>query len=352
MHLRFIFTCRFLCLCAAGLMGLMNSQFALAFDYFQPLPEQPMVPPDNPLSAAKIALGKRLFYDPQLSKKNTHSCNQCHNLLTGGDDDRAYSSTADNQLTKRSAPGLWNIGLQTVLYWDGREKSLESQAVDHLSDPAIMGFSDIKMLEQHLTRYLQQDGNYVKAFASAFNNEHSLSLSNVAKALASFQRSLMAPNSAFDRYIQGDKTALSQAAVKGMQAFNSAGCLACHFGTNFAGPAPGPAMEMGDGFYELFPNTLGSSYDQSHQLTADLGRFEYSKNPAEKHMWRVPSLRNIALTGPYFHNGSAKTLREAVKIMGKTQFNHDLSEEQIDNITAFLRSLTGEVPKVLQEPSQ
>lgn len=337
---------------AAVLFGI--SQLAFGFDYFQPLPEQPMVPKDNPLSADKIALGKRLFYDRRLSKHQTHSCNDCHNLLTGGDDDQAYSTvfsipaskTLDSALTKRSAPGLWNIGLQTVLYWDGREKTLESQALDHISDPAIMGFTDLKTLEKRL----QKDAGYQKSFAKAFAGKQAINEVNIAKALASFQRALMAPNSAFDRYIKGDKTALSQAAIKGMQDFNDAGCLACHFGVNFAGPAPGPAMKMGDGFYELFPNNLGSVYDKSHGLTEDLGRFEYSKNPGEKHMWRVPSLRNIALTGPYFHNGSAKSLREAVKIMAKTQFNNDLSEQQIDSITAFLRSLTGEVPAVLRTP--
>ena len=328
------------------LCGLAQLHIAQGFDYFQPLPDQPMVPADNPLNDGKIALGKRLFYDTRISKNNTYSCNHCHNLLTGGDDDRAYSQGPDNSLTKRSAPGLWNIGLQTVLYWDGREKTLESQALDHLADPAITGFSDLKTLEQRI----EQDPDYIKAFKKVFSGEqHPANSQNIAKALASFERALMAPNSAFDRYLKGDKNALSQAALTGMQEFNDAGCLACHFGTNFAGPAPGPAMTMGDGFYELFPNILGSKYDQSHELTLDLGRYEYSKNPAEKHMWRVPSLRNIALTGPYFHNGSAKTLREAVTIMGTTQFGKTLSEEQIDTITAFLRSLTGEVPKVLRE---
>lgn len=333
-----------LCLSVAFVLGMVNAQLAQAFDYFQPLPDKPMVPADNPLTEAKIALGKQLFYDKQLSKNSSHSCNYCHNLLTGGDDDKAYSTTPDNTQTKRSAPGLWNIGLQTVLYWDGREKTLESQALDHLCDPSVMGFSDMTSLEKRL----RGDTEYRKSFADVFGKQQPVNRTNIAKALASFQRALMARDSAFDRYIAGDKTALSNTAIKGMQEFNNAGCLACHFGTNFAGPAPGPAMKMGDGFYELFPNNRGSQYDKSHELTKDLGRYEFTKNPDEKYMWRVPSLRNIALTAPYFHNGSAKTLREAVKIMGKTQFGNELSEVQIDNITAFLRSLTGELPAVLR----
>ena len=326
--------------------GFIQSPLSYGFDYFQPLPEKPMVPADNPLTDAKITLGKRLFYDRRLSRDNSHSCNDCHNLLTGGDDDRAYSQGINNTLTKRSAPGLWNIGLQTVLYWDGRVKTLEEQALDHLTDPVVMGNADLK----EVAKRVDQDEAYRKAFKKAFPGKHTVSSDHIAKALASFQRALMAPNSAFDRYMKGDKNAMSQMAVKGMQDFNDAGCLACHFGTNFAGPAPGPAMQMGDGFYELFPNNLGSEYDQEMELTKDLGRYEFSKNPAEKHMWRVPSLRNIALTAPYFHNGSAKTLREAVKIMGRTQFkDRELNDEKIDEITAFLRSLTGELPAVLKQ---
>jgi len=337
---------RILAVTAAFISSVFQIQISYGFDYFQPLPDKPMVPKDNPMTDAKISLGKRLFYDRSLSQDGSLSCNDCHNLLTGGDDDRAYSEGINNALTKRSAPGLWNIGLQTVLYWDGRSKTLEEQALDHLTDSGIMGVADLK----ELNKRLGQDAAYRKAFKKAFGGKQAISSDHIAGALASFQRALMAPNSAFDRYMKGDKNAMSKTALKGMQVFNDAGCLACHFGTNFAGPAPGPAMQMGDGFYELFPNNLGSEYDQSLELTKDLGRYEFSKNPAEKHMWRVPSLRNIALTAPYFHNGSAKTLREAVKIMGRTQFkDRELNEEQIDELTAFLRSLTGEVPVVLKK---
>ena len=247
-----------------------------AFDYLQPLPEQALVAKDNPLTKAKIALGKRLFFDTLLSKTNSHSCNYCHNLYTGGDDDRAYSQAPKLKPTSRSAPGLWNIGLQTVLYWDGRIKPLEKQSKDHLLDPRIMANSKKELLKRLV------DAGYQKAFEDAFGDDSDINLNNIAKALASFQRALMAPNSPFDRYLRGNKNALSETAIKGIETFNNAGCLACHFGVNFAGPAPGPAMGMGDGFYELFPNNLGSSYDQSHKLTEDLGRYEYSKDPSER----------------------------------------------------------------------
>ncbi|WP_455220689.1 cytochrome-c peroxidase [Kaarinaea lacus] len=316
---------------------------AAAFDYFQALPEQPLVPDDNPLTMDKVELGKKLFFDKRLSGNNQIACSNCHSFLDGAKP--AVMTGASGKPGKRNPPTLLNIGLQTVLYWDGRSTSLEKQALDHLFDPDVMGNKNNKSLTDRLSK----DPYYVQAFMQAFDSAHAVKLENVAKALASFERALMTPNSPFDRYIKGDETAISTKARKGMQIFNDTGCLACHFGVNFAGPAPGPAMGMGDGFYELFPNNRGSAYDKSHELTADLGRYEFSKDPGEKYMWRVPPLRNIALTAPYFHNGSAKTLQEAVKIMAKTQTNKVLTKEEMNAVVEFLKSLTGETPAILQQ---
>lgn len=314
---------------------------AHAFDYFQALPDKPLQPANNPLTKEKAALGKRLFFDKALSKSNQFSCNHCHNVYNGGDDDSAFSYGYNQQKTKRSTPALWNIGLQTVLYWDGRSTSLESQSKDHLLDKRIMAITKQELLQR------LSDRGYKSEFKKAFGSE-SITLSRVANAIASFERALMSPNSPFDRYIKGNKDALSDMAIKGMQAFNKAGCLACHFGVNFAGPAPGPAMGMGDGFYELFPTKRGTQYETQLDLLSDLGRYEFTKQDYEKHMWRVPPLRNIALSAPYFHNGSAATLEEAIKAMGKAQFGFDLTGEQIQQIAAFLRSLTGDMPEILR----
>ena len=322
--------------------AFLSARGTFAFDYFQPLPDRPIAPADNPQSPEKILLGKKLFFDKSLSRSHSHSCNECHNLFSGGDNDLAFADGTDGKPSKRSAPGLWNIGYQSVLYWDGRSGSLEQQAVDHISDPSITGYKDTKFFVQTV----ESNKEYKALFSQAFKN-NSITLELIAKALASFQRELIAANSPFDRYMRGNKDALTQAAIKGMQLFNDIGCVACHFGVNFAGPAPGPALGMGDGFYELFPNYKGTAYDSTHELLQDLGRFEFSKHPGEKHMWRVPPLRNIALTAPYFHNGSAKTLREAVTIMAKTQFNKEVTSEQTDFIVAFLNSLTGELPPVI-----
>ncbi|WP_455218069.1 cytochrome-c peroxidase [Kaarinaea lacus] len=311
------------------------------FDYLQPLPDTPLVPADNPLTEQKIALGQKLFYDTSLlGPKSTLSCNSCHNLAQGGDDNRATSIGQNGQSTRRSAPGLLNIGLQTVLYWDGRSTSLERQALDHLRDPLISTWPSIGSIVTHLGR----SPDYRAAFEKAFPDDPIVSGKNLARALASFQRSLLSSDSPFDRYINGDKGAISESAKRGIQAFNDTGCLACHFGVNFAGPAPGPAMDMGDGFYELFPNNLGSPYDRQYQLTDDLGRYEFTGDPGERYMWRVPSLRNIELTAPYFHNGSVPTLEEAIRVMAKTQTDRILPEATVKDISAFLRSLTGKTP--------
>ena len=330
--------------CGLMLLCLFLTTPALAFDYLQTLPEKPPVPANNPQTAAKIALGKRLFFDQQLlGSKSKLSCNSCHQLANGGDDNRALSIGQNGKNSLRSSPSLWNIGFQTVLYWDGRAANLEAQTLDHLRNPIVSSWSNIGALVQQLSK----SEHYQKAFSEAFPADketfYAISGINIARAISSFERTLLASNSAFDRYIAGDESAISASAKRGIQAFNDAGCLACHFGTNFAGPAPGPALKMGDGFYELFPNNLGSRYDQQYHLIDDLGRFAYSGDPEERYMWRVPPLRNIALTAPYFHNGAVDTLEEAIRVMGKTQFDKQLSDESVSDIAAFLRSLTGEL---------
>lgn len=328
----------------AGLTLIISAPSNAAyFDYLQPLPEKPLIAKDNPMTDAKIALGKKLFFDKRLSSNTKITCNDCHNLNAGGDNNQASGIGVSGKPTRRNPPTLLNIGLQTVLYWDGRSKTLEQQSVDHLKDPDIMGNTD----PRELINRISSDKEYVKAFMRTFKSAHALKIENIAKALASFLRTLMTPDSPFDRFIKGDKTAISKKAQQGIQIFNDTGCLACHFGVNFAGPAPGPAMGMGDGFYELFPNNLGSKYDKSHKLVDDLGRYEFTGQDYEKFMWRVPPLRNIELTAPYFHNGSAKTLEEAVAIMAKTQTDKVLSQDEIDAVVEFLKSLTGKKPAIL-----
>jgi len=323
------------------IMALLSSP-AAAFDYLQPLPEKIPVPANNPVTAAKVELGKKLFFDPRLSLDGTLSCNSCHNLLAGGEDGRAFSIGYQGEKTRRSAQSLWNVGLKTVLFWDGHAKSLEAQTIEHVLDKTITGYTN----ESDFIKRIANIHGYQQEFNTAFNKPVTINLKLVSQAISSFERTLTTPNSRFDRYIKGEKTQLTKQEKRGMEEFRLKGCIACHFGVNFSGPAPGPALKMGDGFYELFPNNRGSKYDKLYNLLADKGIYNLTKNPRDEYLWRVPSLRNITLTAPYFHNGSAKTLREAIMIMGKTQYNHDLSEQQIEDILAFLKSLTGVSPAI------
>ncbi len=318
-----------------------------AFDYLQPLPESPPVPENNPLTTAKILLGKQLFFDTELlGPKSSLSCNSCHSLARGGSDNKAISVGQSGKKTRRSSPGLWNIGLQTVLYWDGRSISLEQQTLDHLRDPIISSWISIGAIVTKLNQSSKYQQAFKDAFNDAANEENPVSGINIARAIASFERSLMTKKSPFDRYITGDKSALSASAIRGIKSFNNSGCLACHFGVNFAGPAPGPALKMGDGFYELFPNNLGTNYEKKYNLTDDLGRYEYTGLPDERYMWRVPPLRNIELTAPYFHNGSVLSLKEAIRVMAKTQVGKELSSSTVNDIAEFLKSLTANIPPI------
>ncbi len=320
-----------------GSITLLLATSVWAYEPLHALPEAAPVPADNPLTAAKIVLGRQLYFDTRLSLKNTISCNTCHNLKTGGVDQRALSTGALGKAGRRSTPTVLNAAYQSVQFWDGRAESLEAVVKDHLFDPSVMAMPD----EQKVLEVLRRMPGYRKQFSKAFDTRDAVTLDNMAKAIASFVRTLITPDSAFDLYVQGDKQALSEQALRGMEEFKSAGCVACHFGDNFSGPP----VPMGEGFYELFPNYLGSEYDQKYNLvTDDLGRYEATHDPIHKRLFHVPTLRNIALTAPYFHTGTVPSLEEAVRVMAMTQLRKELSDRQIKDIVAFLNSLTGRIP--------
>lgn len=331
---------RILLISLCGLLAVGTIPLADAFDAFKPLLLAPIIPKDNPQSAPKVDLGKQLYFDPRLSVTGAVSCNTCHNLMAGGDDGRAVSTGALGKAGTRSAPTLWNVAYETVYFWDGRAKSLEAAIKEHLLDQTVMAMPDAATL----TKRLNSIPGYKREFDYVFGGPSGVSLDNTAKALASYIRTLSTRGSAFDRYLQGDKDAVSASAEKGFQDFIATGCAACHFWVNMAGPVPGLSFKMGEGFYELFPNWLGSKYDEQYHLTDDLGRYYFDKNPKHKHLFRVPTLRNVALTAPYFHNGSVKTLEEAIRVMAKTQFKRNLTDRQVKDIVAFLKTLSGEFP--------
>lgn len=325
---------------ALTLFCLLLATPAWAFDILQALPKEPITPADNPVTSEKAELGKQLFFDPRLSADNTLSCNSCHNLAAGGDDDGAATRLSGKKL-HRSAPTVFNAAYMSRLNWDTRAASLEEQVKDHLLDPQVMAMG----VAENVVQKIASVPGYRQQFKKVFG-ESAVNWDNISKAIATFERTLTTPNSPFDQFIQGKDNAISAAAKRGLNLFTEIGCLSCHFGVNFAGPAPGPALNMGDGFYELFPNFVGTRYDEKYDLIADLGRYALTLDNGHKRMWRVPQLRNIALTAPYFHNGSVNSLVEAVKIMGITQLKADLSDQEIAEIVAFLESLTGQFPTI------
>ncbi len=324
---------RSLLLGAAGAAAILVTGQAAALE---PLPAQPPVPADNPLSAAKIELGRMLYFDPRLSVDGSVSCNSCHNVMTNGTDNRRVSVGVKGQRGGRSAPTVFNAAFLTAQFWDGRAATLEDQAKGPILNPVEMGMpSEAAVLER-----LGRIPGYVARFAEVFG-ENGLTYDNVAKAIAAYERTLITPNSPFDRYMRGDKSAMGKEALRGMKLVDSVGCTACHNGPNFAGPVNLPP---GQGFFQKFPTFTNNDYVKKYDLMADTGLHSVTGKAADKHMWRVPTWRNVALTAPYFHNGSVKTLDEAVRVMAKTQLNKELRDKDVRAIVAFLNSLTGEIP--------
>ncbi len=303
----------------------------------EPLPAQPPIPKDNPMTPAKIELGKQLYFDKRLSKDNTVSCNTCHNVMGSGTDNLPVSLGIKGQKGPRNSPTVWNSAFLTVQFWDGREPTLEAQAKGPMINPVEMGLTN----HNEGIAKLKKIKGYQDQFKNVFGGKDPINIDNVAKAIAAYERTLITPDSPYDRYKKGDKKAMTPKQIAGMKEFQTAGCTACHNGVNFAGPP----LPMGTGFFMKFPLGEGGPDIKKYKLAEDKGRFEATKDPAHKNFWRIPTLRNVALTAPYFHNGSVSDLKEVVRIMGKEQVNRELKPDQIDKIVAFLHALTGKLPK-------
>jgi cytochrome c peroxidase len=308
-----------------------------AYAEFKALPADAPVPADNPQSKSKIELGKMLYFDPRLSIDGTVSCNSCHNVMLDGGDGRPVGVGVRGQRGGRGSPTVWNSAFHTVQFWDGRAASLEEQALGPLTNPIEMGMPSHDAVMERINKI----PGYVEAFKKAFPKEASPNIQNLGKAIASYERTLITPNSPFDKYMKGNKKALNSQQIRGMKLVQEIGCTSCHTGVNFAGDG----FKMGEGHYQPFPQIPGSKYDRMYDLTSDKGRYEVTKKDEDKNHWRVPTWRNVALTAPYFHNGKVKTLDEAVRVMAKTQLDMDLKEEQVQDIVSFLNALTGQFPK-------
>jgi cytochrome c peroxidase len=302
------------------------------------LPDKAPEPADNPTTAAKVELGKMLYMDPRFSATGTVSCNSCHNIMEGGEDSRSVSMGVHGKTGGRNAPTVWNSAFHSVQFWDGRAATLEDQAKGPVANPVEMGMSDV---ENAMDRVRAIPG-YKPYFEKAFGND-SMTVDNAAKAVAAFERTLITPNSAYDRYVKGDRQAMTAQQVSGMEKFASTGCTACHSGAAFNGPE----MPLGQGFYAKFPTFSENAYVGTYKLDQDKGREEVTASKSDENMFRVQTLRNITDTAPYFHNGSVNDLSEAVRVMAKTQLNMDLSAADVDDIVAFLGALTGEYPRIM-----
>lgn len=304
----------------------------------KPLPNKVPVPANNPMTPGKIELGKMLFFDPRLSMDGTISCNTCHNVMSHGGDGRPVGAGIHGQRGGRGSPTVWNSAFMTVHFWDGRAASLEEQAKGPVTNSVEMGMTSHDLVVERVRKI----EGYVNAFKKTFpKDKEPVTTENIVRAIASYERTLITPNAPLDKYLRGNKKALTAQQVRGMKLVDEIGCTSCHAGENFAGEG----QKMGEGNYQPFPQIPGSKFDKMYDITKDLGRFEVTKKAEDKNFWRVPTWRNVAITAPYFHNGKVKTLDEAVRVMGKTQLDLDLTESQVSDIVAFLNALTGEFPK-------
>ena len=328
------------------LMGLALLSFALpvhadglmdqAKASFKPLPKSAPALKGNKMSKARVHLGKMLFFDPRLSASQLISCNSCHNLGLGGADLQETSIGHGWAKGPRNAPTVLNSVFHVAQFWDGRAPSLEAQAKGPVQAGVEMNNTPAKVEET-----LKSMPGYVRAFKKAFPGKNPVSFDNMAKAIALYESTLITP-SRFDSYLKGKKNALSRAEKAGLQLFLDKGCATCHNGVGIGGSS-----------YAKFGVVKAPS--DTVRPPADKGRYKVTKKSSDEYVFRVPTLRNIALTGPYFHSGKVHDLSEAVTIMAKTQLGVDLTKSQLNYMVIFLKSLNGKVPRttypVLPAPS-
>ena len=271
-------------------------------------------------SVEMIALGKTLYMDKRLSVNNTQSCNSCHDVTSGGPgvDNTQFSPGAiKGKFGGRNAPTVWNAGFQLSQFWDGRAEDLKAQAKGPILNPVEMAMPS----EEAVIAKLSKVPGYQQSFKLAFNKDDAISYDNLAHAIASFERTLVTKDR-FDQYMNGDVAALNTQEKAGLQAFINTGCIACH-----NGPALGGKMYQKLGMVKPYANQ------------ADQGRFDLTNKPGDKMFFKVPMLRDVARTAPYYHDGSVKTLDEAVKMMASLQLGRDLDDKTTADIVAFLKSM-------------
>ncbi len=293
----------------------------------KPLPEKV-----EDVDPRKAELGRRLYFDPLLSGDGTVSCASCHSFSKGGADGRAGSIGIKGQRGPISAPTVLNARYHVAQFWDGRAKDLQEQALGPVENPVEMGDK-----WENVVKEVAQDAWYAKAFQDVFGGK--ITKETITEAIAEYEKTLVTP-APFDRYLRGDPSAIDDRAKEGYALFKEVGCATCHNG-----------IAVGGGMFQKMGVVRNYFEERGRPVTeADLGRYNVTKNEADKHVFKVPSLRNVALTAPYFHDGFATTLQDAVKLMARFQLGKELTDEQVGKIVAFLESLTGQMPPNASPP--
>jgi cytochrome c peroxidase len=287
----------------------------------EPLKPLPAVPQQNPL---RVELGRQLFNEPRLSVNNSLSCADCHRLASGGADNKPFSIGFNGQPVAINTPSVFNASLNFRQFWNGRADTLETQVHDVVQSPSEMGSN-----WEHVVQTLSTDATYKAAFAKAYAD--GVSMINVQNALASYERTLISGNSRFDQYLLGNTDILTLDEKYGYQRFKDYGCITCHQGVNIGGNMFQKFGVMGDYFKA-----------RGNPVESDLGRYLVTKDEEDRNVFKVPSLRNVAVTAPYFHDASAKTLEDAVDVMFKFQLGRVPSDDDQHLIILFFKTLTGE----------
>ncbi|WP_461828800.1 cytochrome-c peroxidase [Aquifex sp.] len=307
----------------------------MARQYFKPLPKV-AENPNNPVTPEKVKLGKMLYYDPRLSKSGLISCNTCHNLARYGVDNLPTSIGHRWAIGPRNAPTVYNAAIHVAQFWDGRAKDVEEQALGPIVNPIEMA-NDI----DSAVKFVKSIPEYVELFKKAFPNEKDpVKYENIGKAIGAFERTLMTP-SRFDEFLKGNTKALTEQEKKGLKTFIEVGCAGCHNGAGVGGHMFAKFGAITEYWKVTYPYVL----KDKPAIKVDFGRFGVTKKEEDMFVFKVPSLRNIEHTYPYFHDGSVWSLEDAVRIMAETQLGKKLTDQQVKDIVAFLKALTGELPK-------
>jgi cytochrome c peroxidase len=300
-----------------------------AREAFKPIPSVLPAVKGNAVTRDKIELGKHLFFDPRLSASGLLSCNTCHNLGMGGDDNLETSIGHGWAKGPRNAPTVLNAVLNEAQFWDGRAEDLKAQAKGPIQAGVEMNSKPERVVE-----ILSSIPAYVKTFHDAFPGEKEpVTFDNLARAIEAFEATLVTPGARFDQYLEGKADALSQAEKAGLALFMDKGCSACHNGVNIGGHGYYPFGVIEKPGADILP-------------AGDKGRFAVTNTADDDYVFRAPPLRNVALTYPYFHSGKVWELGQAVAIMGQSQLGEKLTDAEVASIVAFLQTLSGEQPRV------